>query len=58
MPTSEVFSHISTVLLVTGGVEIDDSSDGTGDSGLSLLLYWRSGGGTTDIVARILNGLG
>ena len=33
MPTSEDASHVSTLLVVIGGIEIDDSSDSTNDWG-------------------------
>ena len=57
MPADE-FIHNSTVLMFTGGVEIEDSYVGTGDRGMSLSSQWRAVGCTTTIVARMFNRLG
>ena len=60
MPASEDMPQPSTVLIVIGGVEIGDESDGSGDWGLSLLSYcrvFRVFGCSTAIVAKILDGL-
>ena len=57
MRTSEDISQISTVLIAIGGVEIDNSSEGSGDWGLSLSLCCSTLGTTTAIVMRMLKGL-
>ena len=58
MPTSEDVSYISTVLIATGGDEIDGNSEGTGDFGLSLSLRCCTVGGTTATVPEILKKFG
>ena len=54
MPTSDDVSRMTTVLIAISGVEIDNTSEGTGDWGRSLSLCCSTRDGTTAIVARIL----